>query len=396
MKSIPIYLFMDAMGWEIVQNYHFLESELPFRYPVQMQFGYSSTAIPTILTGKYPREHNHFSFYYYDPEHSPFKIFRYLKFFFGAGLHPHCLLNRGRVRGYISRFFAKWKGYTGYFQLYSVPYDKLPFFDYCEKEDIFAPRGLAPLENLHDILLKSGLRFQISNWRLSESENIDIAEKLLLQKKIDFAFIYTAEFDSFLHDHIFDQELIKERVETYASRIKRFLLNLHTAQINFRFHIISDHGMTPTKSTCNLMSKLKALPLIFGKDYASLFDSTMARFWYLTPKAKELIQSRLQQADCPGYFLSQEEKIRYGIDFKNNRFGDDIFLMDTGIQIEPCDLGAKALKGMHGYHPQDKDSYAAWLSTHQPYFIPTEVKDYFTLMKNNILQLQSEHSSRQK
>ena len=50
MKSIPIYLFMDAMGWEIVQNYHFLESELPFRYPVQMQFGYSSTAIPTILT----------------------------------------------------------------------------------------------------------------------------------------------------------------------------------------------------------------------------------------------------------------------------------------------------------------------------------------------------------
>ena len=64
MKSIPIYLFMDAMGWEIVQNYHFLESELPFRYPVQMQFGYSSTAIPTILTGKYPREHNHFSFYY--------------------------------------------------------------------------------------------------------------------------------------------------------------------------------------------------------------------------------------------------------------------------------------------------------------------------------------------
>ena len=49
MKSIPIYLFMDAMGWEIVQNYHFLESELPFRYPVQMQFGYSSTAIPTIL-----------------------------------------------------------------------------------------------------------------------------------------------------------------------------------------------------------------------------------------------------------------------------------------------------------------------------------------------------------
>ena len=106
MKSIPIYLFMDAMGWEIVQNYHFLESELPFRYPVQMQFGYSSTAIPTILTGKYPREHNHFSFYYYDPEHSPFKIFRYLKFFFGAGLHPHCLLNRGRVRGYISRFFS--------------------------------------------------------------------------------------------------------------------------------------------------------------------------------------------------------------------------------------------------------------------------------------------------
>ena len=71
--KVHIFMFIDALGWEIINEYGFLNDLLPHRYPVKMQFGYSSTAIPTILTGQPPEVHKHLSFYYYAPEKSPFK-----------------------------------------------------------------------------------------------------------------------------------------------------------------------------------------------------------------------------------------------------------------------------------------------------------------------------------
>lgn len=390
MKHPSIYMFVDALGWEIVQKYQFLADILTFRYPVKMQFGYSSTAIPTILSGEYPRVHNHFSFYYYDPENSPFKFLKLLKYCFGLGHHPRSLLNRGRVRRYISKLVAWVNGYTGYFQLYEVPYDKLPYLDYCEKTDIFAKNGLAPVKNLRDILEESKLHFHISNWRHSEIQNINDAEKALLKGDIDFAFIYTAAFDGFLHDNVRDEKAILERLKKYEIRIRAFLIHLQKAGIEPKFTIISDHGMTAKTGTVDIIEKIESLNLKFGVDYAAVYDSTMARFWYLTSHAKDIIQKRLNQPDCKGVIVTNEEKLQYGINFTNNRFGDDIFLMNAGIQIEPSDLGKKALNGMHGFSPEDKDSYAAFLSNTQPYFIPKEVRDYFDLMKNDICKISND------
>ena len=51
-NEVVIFLFIDALGWELVSRTGFMESELPFRRKVEMQFGYSSTAVPTILSGR--------------------------------------------------------------------------------------------------------------------------------------------------------------------------------------------------------------------------------------------------------------------------------------------------------------------------------------------------------
>ena len=56
MKSdvVKVFVFIDALGWEQVERYGFLRDLLPNRRKIEMQFGYSCTAIPTILTGKRP------------------------------------------------------------------------------------------------------------------------------------------------------------------------------------------------------------------------------------------------------------------------------------------------------------------------------------------------------
>ena len=381
-------MFVDALGWEIVSKYNFLKDTLVYRKKVEMQFGYSSAAVPTILSGKHPQEHKHFSFFYYNPNKSPFENFKYLKFFFGAGLHPKCLFNRGRVRRIISRLTAKMLGYTGYFSLYSVPFNKLPLFDYCEKTDIFASGGLSPVENLYDILEASGLKFHISDWRKSEEENIALAKQAIADDA-DFVFVYTGAFDAFMHDNVFDSSAIENKLSAYEQKVYSILQTLSNTGKDFNFTIISDHGMTPTSEVCDLMRIVKSLDLKFGKDYVAFFDSTMARFWY--PTNSQEVKAKIQKAlsTCKGHFLSKVEKENYGIDFEDNLYGEDIFITDEGIQISPCDLGPKALNGMHGYMPTAKDSYACMLSNTEPKFEPKHVKDFFALMKSNIEELKN-------
>ena len=388
MKKIYVYMFVDALGWEIVSKFNFLKDTLPYRQKVEMQFGYSSAAVPTILSGKYPQEHGHFSFFFYNLQNSPFKKFKYLKYFFGAGLHKKCLFNRGRVRRIISRYTAKALGYTGYFSLYSVPFNKLPYFDYCEKNDIFAPNGLSPCENLYDTLKKSGLKFHISDWRKSEDENIKLA-KQAIENDADFVFIYTGAFDAFMHDNVFNELAIKTKLAEYEQKIQDILKTLSNSNKQFNFSIISDHGMTPTSEVCDLMSIVKNLPLKFGKDYVAFFDSTMARFWYPSDNSEVKLKIQNALSTCKGHFLSKEEKQNYGINFKDNKYGEDIFIMNEAVQISPCDLGSKALNGMHGYMPSAKDSYACMLSNSTPKIEPKHIKDFFDLMKLDIEELKN-------
>jgi len=71
--KISIVVFIDALGWEVLKGRRFMEEELPLRRKLRSVFGFSSACIPSILTGLMPRDHRHWSFFYYSPETSPFK-----------------------------------------------------------------------------------------------------------------------------------------------------------------------------------------------------------------------------------------------------------------------------------------------------------------------------------
>src|SRR5439155_1478693 len=78
--DLRVVVLIDAFGWEIAQRLGFLSDALPHRAPVRTVLGYSSGAIPTMLTGKSPAEHGHWNLFYYDPEGSPFRCLRGLHF----------------------------------------------------------------------------------------------------------------------------------------------------------------------------------------------------------------------------------------------------------------------------------------------------------------------------
>ncbi len=53
-----------------------------------------------------------------------------------------------------------------------------------------------------------------------------------------------------------------------------------------------------------LMKRIESLPLKFGVDYSAVYDSTMARFWFLKPHARAIIEGSAAArnnaaASCP-------------------------------------------------------------------------------------------------
>ncbi len=338
-----------------------------------MQFGYSSSAIPTILSGKTPAEHGHLGLFRFTLKDSPFKMLSNLAWLF----KPASFWDRGRVRHHLSKLIKKFYGFTGYFQLYRMPVWKLKFVDYCEKQDLFTAGGMKPFDNLYDALSKLNVPFHISDWHLSDAENYAAAGKAIENGK-KFLFIYTAGFDGFLHNNVSDAEAVQSKLDAMKSQIDNLYGKAQHCAENVHFTIISDHGMTPLNGTVDIIAAIEQSGLVFGKDYGACFDSTMVRLYYINEKSRTLIEEKMSL--FPGHFLTEEEEKNYGIYREDRFFGDAVFLLDAGIQIVPSDMGDKPLNGMHGFAPENEHSFAAILSNT---VIPEQVNnvtDYFNFM----------------
>jgi len=379
-KRIAIFLFIDALGWKTVKETKFLQDLLPHRRKIQMQFGYSCTAIPTILSGLPPSEHQHLGLFNYSPERSPFK---HLGFIGKYLMHPRSFWSRGRVRNVVSRLVKKLFGFTGYFQLYQADFSRLHLMDYSEKKDLFVAQGMAPHQNLYDYLEQTGIPFHISNWRKPAFENLETGLQLVEQEKVDFMFLYVANFDALEHDHPEEMDVLMPMLEHYEKAIRALMDAGKKHYENCEFTVFSDHGMTPLTGTIDPKTAIEKTDLVFGKDYGACFDSTVIRLFYHNKKAQEVIEKTLAPFVDKLRLVTKEEEKEYGVYREDRFFGNAIYLAKPGIQIVPSDMALKPLNGMHGYDPADAYSEAAILSTEPIPEYANSVGDYFRIMKES-------------
>lgn len=375
-ERLSLFVFIDAFGWELVQHYSFMNDLLPVKAPLGTQFGYSSTCIPTILTGKLPREHGHFTFFTKANGKSLFRHYGIL------GLVPRFITRRGRVRSYMSKWLKRIHGVTGYFQIYNMPFNHLRRFDYTEQRDIFEPGGInGGCSVIFDYLREKGIPYHRSDWHASEEDNLAAAGHAIDQGDIRFAFVYLAALDGILHNEGKYGDGVARKIQWYDAQIRPLVQRAEQRYKEVRLFVFSDHGMTPTVATVPLMDRINALDLRFGADYLAAYDSTMARFWFHTPQAREKITQALSQ-EPHGHILSQEELARWGCDFPKNHYGDLIFLMNPGHLLCPSFMGEKPLAGMHGYDPDHEDSVAAFMSNVPDIPRPGGLNHMYALMRD--------------
>jgi hypothetical protein len=373
-KRIDIFIFADALGWAIASRRRFAENLLPVRNRCETLLGYSSTCDPTILTGSIPSEHKHFSFFIKANGSSPFANLRPL------GILPEIIAGHHRIRNKVSKFIARRQGYTGYFQLYSVPFSKLPYLDYSEKRDIYEPGGITGGQpTIFQHWQQSGKPWVRSNWRLSDPENIAHARSEIEKGQVELLYLFTARLDAVMHKHGVDHPEVDAAFDQFSANLQSLadLASKHYRDV--RIHLFSDHGMADVNTCSNLLPRWEKLGLKYGRDYIAVWDSTMARFWFTDEAARRTATAWLgEQPD--GEVLTDERLAGYGCLFPDRKYGELFYLLPSGSLFVPSFLNQRKVTAMHGYAPEHPDSAAAWLSNADTLPVAA-LTDIFPVMK---------------
>jgi len=375
-SSLNLFVFADALGWSLARQRNFMPDLFPCRQPCDTLLGYSCTCDPSILTGCLPEEHGHFSFFIYDRSHKePFQWTRSL------GWLPETLAGHHRVRNRVSRWIAKSRHYTGYFQLYSVPFSRLPFLDYTEKLDIYEPGGiLGGQPVIFDHWKKSGLPWMRSDWRKNDAANVEHLKAELQQGQVQLAYLFTSSLDAVMHAHTTEgaaTDAAFERFEQWLREINDIALSRYT---EVRIHLFSDHGMTNTRQLSRMMPEFESLGLRYGRDYAAVWDSTMVRFWFPgSDSVREQVAGWLGQRK-EGRILPDDELKKRGCYFPDGRYGELFYLLDNGIIFAPSYMNQRRVPAMHGFDPDEPESAACWLTTHPDPDPPKRIEGIFKTM----------------
>jgi Type I phosphodiesterase / nucleotide pyrophosphatase len=373
-----IFVLMDALGWEWIKEHPFLKEVAPYRRPLDSVLGFSTAAIPSILTGQFPDEHGRLSLFHRANGHSPFRKLSLI-----CTMPPSMVENR-YVRFGVKTLARRLNNLSGYFQLYGVPLSYLPKLDVCEKRNIYAPGGIPGSKSIFDVLESNGTSHKTYCYHDgTDAELIASMEADLRAGAAKFYFLYLAELDYFLHLHADDRAAAAQVLQKYSAKIARLYEIAKETYGAAEVHVFGDHGMAPTVATIDIQAKLAALPIKAATDYLCLLDSTMARFWFFSVNARELVTKALKDIDG-GKWLDSEDLIQLHSWFPDGKYGEQIFLTESGTVIAPSHMGARALAGMHGFLPSAPHSRSAFVSSIDYGDSLDQITDIFGVMKTHV------------
>jgi len=289
-RTLSLFIMVDACGWEIVKNDPFLQTIAPHRTKLESVFGYSSTCVPSIVSGRWPDEHRNWCYFIHDPKNSPFRFLRALRWL------PKAITSRRIVRRLLTKVVKSKLGFKGYFDLYNIPFQHIDQFDFTEKKSPLQAGGMNRGENIFDSLKQKNIPHFVSDPNKTEEENRDALSAHIAKGDIDFAFMYWAGLDGLLHRVGNDSAEVPAKLRVYEQWITQLQAAAADQYDDVKLYVFSDHGMANCDEHLNLKATIDALPLKFGTDYSVVYDSTMGASGSSTTRPAS--RSPMRSAPC--------------------------------------------------------------------------------------------------
>lgn len=368
-EPLMVVFLIDALGWKIAERFDFCRGVLDRRAPLGTVLGYSSAAIPSLLSGATPSQHGAWAMWRLaKPGRSPFRYLRHVPTL------PHPF--EWRVRHLVRRVTDRRRLIEGYYDLYEIPLRLLAHFDVSQHSDPYQPGGL-PQETIFDRLTASDVRHRVWYYKTPELENM---RQLLeaVSSDAEVLFLYTAELDALMHRvGIFDPA-VEEKLRGYESFLKAVLELGEREGRTTSVYVVSDHGMTDVHGTFDVWGELERKGFRIGRDYLAFYDSTMARFW--DGERACAAAAEVLSAAGVGRMLSDEELESFGCLFDDRAYGDTVFLANPGVMFVPSFMGHDRLAAMHGYDPGDEYSIGCFATNDGVGEGPTSILDVKTYL----------------
>lgn len=379
-RNIHIFVLIDALGWRFLQGRPFLDDILPVRMPLRTVLGFSSGAIPTILTGLLPAQTGHWNLFYYDPANSPFQWLRFLRHV------PTPIADNRVTRKIMKELGRRFLGMGPTFECHVSP-KLLPWFNYVERRCIYETHGVSGGPSIFDRLESAGVPYRVYTYHhFTDAQVLARARQDMNSSDARFFFLYLSEMDHLLHEHTREDSALSQQLDFYAAGIRALFDDARRIDPGARISLFSDHGMTPVTRHYDLMRDIDSLGLRSPEDFLAVYDSTMARFWFFSDNARAAVVSALAKTGC-GRILPDSELRQLGIYFDDQRYGQLIFLLEPGCLLARSDFNGPQWipVGMHGYHPDDPHSDAAFLSSHPPRRALHGIEDIYSCMSEAVL-----------
>jgi predicted AlkP superfamily pyrophosphatase or phosphodiesterase len=349
-----LILWLDAFRKDYIS-----EERTPYLHSLIEEFnngdlkpvlGYNSIGA-SFFTGSYPEKHDQFTIYCYDEKPNDLWFLKFI---------PNRLrsyfLNSYRYLFQGNDFFVpsiSWK----YYKYFTISQSRYYHHDHALKT-----------KTIFNIFRENHVRFLVYNWPLTITDKCSKLSLLtkpndrdrtnkfleLCKKNYDAYFLHLWDLDKYGHMFGPNSKKLRKKIKEEDEFVKKILSNFSLDEDNIL--IWSDHGMLPVKKTLDLKSLLPK----FGDGYLYFLDSAMARFWFFDQnKRKKVIEILHKIKD--GYLLSKQQIRDYKIDFQDNKYGDEIFLVNPGVLIMPNFFQEKPIKGMHGYDLSDKGEWGFFI-----------------------------------
>jgi len=374
MRKPTVIILIDAFRWDYIElhksdilenlrknNFNFLRGK------TRETFGFHIK--PAFFSGIYPEESNLCTTFIYSPSTSPFKILRLFPPFLFKLFSSSSRIDTGIRKFLIRRIRRRSSTAEKYYATtLQIPLYLLHFFDFSEKE--FPEEGYNGYATVLSILKEKGFKYKYYGFPFDCVSTFEADLELLCRFKkevkndIVFAFIQFSSLDLLGHIYGPVSKEVKEGVKKIDELVEEIILHCNKIyKEGYNLIIFSDHGMVEIREMLNIWQKLEEeIDLKLGKDYVVFLDSTMARFWFKDERAEREIKGLLQNLPG-GRILEEEDYVKYRIRFRDNRYGDLIFLANPGVLIYPnfFQMSGEPCRGMHGYDPEEPDNQGVFL-----------------------------------
>lgn len=346
-----LVVFVDALGPAQFRRFGGRFDFLPHFRTLRGILGYSSGALPTILTGTPPAIHGRMCLFSRHQDDSdgvlaPLSMLGFL---------PRLVHERNWIRRWAADWIKKQSGVSGYVALHRVPPEAFRWLDIPEREDLFRAETIGRSQTFLAAARAAGLGVYTADWRLTENERWRDAFAAIEARQPDLTFLYSTALDGHLHEHGNESQRTEHVMNLIAQRISRAREILAKDSRPLVTIVVGDHGMADVMHTVDprpLAARLRV--------EQAIVDSTMWRFWG-DDLTLSYVRKNLESSNIPGSWLDLRALRTRGVPVVGAPFGQAIWLLPEGTIFAPSWVGNKA-RGMHGYDVGSQSSLAALAS----------------------------------